>query len=290
MRWSSALFLAAAHALTGPRRGANRSRRAPLAAAGSGGAGGDGFFPELQERVDELRSRQTALPIVVLDSMLPGQRLTFSSADDALREMLALCACRAVEEAGEEQYSEGEACGAFGMVGIDRLSGKASAVGVEAVVLSVTDKDGSLFVDVRGGRIFSVDEEKPASKQQGGFFAREITFAPNYDAEEEAAAANDATVLAAMVDTWERLVVEGGHERVPNHIELVRGHLGKFPKRASDRAFWVGALINPLPGLGVALEIRPALLYAQTARERVAIAVEGVRGSIAHLSGSKRLW
>ena len=52
----------------------------------------------------------------------------------------------------------------------------------------------------------------------------------------------------------------------------------------------VGAYVNPLPALGVALEIRPLLLRASTAKERVDAAVAGIASSIAHLDGTRRLW
>ena len=48
--------------------------------------------------------------------------------------------------------------------------------------------------------------------------------------------------------------------------------------------------VNPLPALGVALEIRPLLLRASNAKERVDAAVAGIASSIAHLDGSRRLW
>ena len=48
--------------------------------------------------------------------------------------------------------------------------------------------------------------------------------------------------------------------------------------------------INPLPALGVSLEIRPLLLAATTASERVDAAVAGISSSISHLDGTKRLW
>ena len=39
------------------------------------------------------------------------------------------------------------------------------------------------------------------------------------------------------------------------------------PERPTDLSLWVGAYVNPLPALGVALEIRPLLLRATTARQ-----------------------
>ena len=50
-----------------------------------------------------------------------------------------------------------------------------------------------------------------------------------------------------------------------------------------DRALWVAALINPLPALGVALEVRPAALAASSALERLGVVEEGIRDSIKRL-------
>ena len=60
---------------------------------------------------------------------------------------------------------------------------------------------------------------------------------------------------------------------------------------------WVAAVV-PLswlrraaaPAMGVALEIRPALLTAKTSEERMEIALDGILRSIKHMDGSARLW
>ena len=54
-------------------------------------------------------------------------------------------------------------------------------------------------------------------------------------------------------------------------------------KQPSARALWVAALINPLPALGVALEVRPAALMAPTADLRLQVAEMGLRDSIERL-------
>ena len=83
-----------------------------------------------------------------------------------------------------------------------------------------------------------------------------------------------AAELDTLVAEWTRLVVESGRERQPNQIRDLLGDLGPMPEAADadDRALWVAALINPLPALGVALEIRPAALAATTTRERLEVA------------------
>ena len=54
--------------------------------------------------------------------------------------------------------------------------------------------------------------------------------------------------------------------------------------RPSARALWVAGLINPLPALGVALEVRPGVLIADTADRRLQAAELGLRDSIERLS------
>jgi hypothetical protein len=93
-----------------------------------------------------------------------------------------------------------------------------------------------------------------------------------------------------MVDRWIELARE--NERHPNQISNLLEQLGPIPPEEdpSERAFWIGALINPLPALGVAMEVRPKLLMAKDAEERVDLALEGIWGSIKHMDGSARMW
>ena len=119
-----------------------------------------------------------------------------------------------------------------------------------------------------------------------------MTIAAPLDAADEADAAAAAAEIPALLRTWEDLVVGGGHEKVPDHLAQVRRDLGPepAPSEPSNLAIWVGGYINPLPALGVSLEIRPALLSATTPADRVQVAVAGLTSSIAHLDGSKPMW
>lgn len=65
--------------------------------------------------------------------------------------------------------------------------------------------------------------------------------------------------LENLVSIWMDLVVSQGRQRRPDHLEKVLHDLGPMPpiEAMRDRAMWVGALINPIPALGVSLEIRP---------------------------------
>ena len=187
----------------------------------------DAFLAGLMNRVDELKARQLELPIVVLDATLPNQRLAISTSDQAFREMVEYCGVKAVEEAGDEQFDDTRH-GRFGIVGVDRQTGNAFPFGVEAIILKASVASETCSVELKGGRRFTVDEtqdEAPAGAVQ----PRKVTLAPDLDDDDEASAVAAAQRLPALVEQWEKLVVDGGHERQPDHLGLVRKHLGPMP-------------------------------------------------------------
>jgi hypothetical protein len=68
------------------------------------------------------------------------------------------------------------------------------------------------------------------------------------------------------------LVRDGGHEREPAQLEAVLEDLGPPPSEDPlECALWVVALVNPLPALGVAKELRPAILAAACSEVRACI-------------------
>lgn len=93
----------------------------------------------------------------------------------------------------------------------------------------------------------------------------------------------------SLVDRWIELAKE--NERHPGQIDTLLKQIGKIPPehQPTERAFWIGALINPLPSMGVAMEIRPALLVSKKAEERVQVALDGLLKSIRHMDGSERM-
>ena len=91
--------------------------------------------------------------------------------------------------------------------------------------------------------------------------------------------------LGVLVDEWEELVRNGGRERSPGQLDGVMRDLGPMPEAdaPSARALWIAGLINPLPALGVALEVRPAALMAPTAEVRLQVVEMGLQDSIERL-------
>ena len=98
--------------------------------------------------------------------------------------------------------------------------------------------------------------------------------------------------LAQQLEIWKRLVREGGLQQYPRHLDDVLEDLGPMPsyEQPSRLALWAAALVNPLPGLGVAPEIRPLLMRCNSARQRLKVAKAGVDASIRSLEALKNSW
>ena len=55
------------------------------------------------------------------------------------------------------------------------------------------------------------------------------------------------------------------------------------PSRPNVRALWIAGVMNPMPALGVALEIRPSVLTARSTERRLMLVDQGLRDSISRL-------
>ena len=69
----------------------------------------------------------------------------------------------------------------------------------------------------------------------------------------------------------------------------MKNDLGACPPLTdpSSFAFWVAALINPLPPLGVSLEIRGQLLESNGTLQRLYVLEKGLKRSIENLNGKR---
>ena len=108
---------------------------------------------------------------------------------------------------------------------------------------------------------------------------------------------NDCQELSQQVreqyDNWAKLLVENNWEHHPQHLHRVLEILGPQPSTPGRLAVWVAAAMNPLPPLGVAREIRPAILAATTCRQRLQIIKDALDESvqfIQHKRGTVSVW
>jgi hypothetical protein len=198
----------------------------------------DGFDMDLlARRMAEVRTEPMRL--IVLDSMVPGQRLSLT-APAKLVEMLR---------------RETEAGGAIGMIGRQRLQLFSHGVVVEASIADEEMEDGSAEVVLTAGRLFELKElgDDEGSRWLGR--EAQVRF-PSVDSQQPSnQILKRSEALSALVDEWLALVRDTGRERSDGQLDGVLADLGQMPDVAlpEARALWVAGLINPLPALGVAL-------------------------------------
>jgi Lon protease-like protein len=103
-----------------------------------------------------------------------------------------------------------------------------------------------------------------------------------------------AKALEPLVEEWKALVITEGWQRYHGQLAQTINNIGPMPEArdlagAVDRALWVGALINPLPGMGVAPEIRHSILEKAAATDGnflplLNVVTHAIRKSIEYLT------
>ena len=249
---------------------------------------------------------QKILPLFVLDSLLPGQRMFLHVFEVRYRLLIQ----RAMSNHNRH----------FGMVGRSSTgaspSNNSDGVanhGTEVEILScVESPDGRFRVAVQGRSIFriinkdlcdgyweaivedvsidsSVDDEIDDTNESNmDTTARQEHSARRGDANITSTTAENAHIpddddvedenddgdsnmmdgcdlaehVIRLFQQWEEYIVQNRWERHTNQLQDVKSILGTMPSAQEQRrlAIWVAAAINPLPPLGVAREIRPAVL------------------------------
>ena len=206
------------------------------------------------------------------DAMVPGQCLTFSvpaSFVETLDRMeVDECPLVMVGRDRLRLLNNGVECR---VERLDRLpEGDAIATLIAdryCEVVEVGEDEGSRWLGRSGSvRWLSLDASTPGEQPAPAVLSR-------------------AKALDVLVSEWMQLVKATGRERQPGQIEKILADLGPIPEpnRPTARALWIAGLINPLPALGVALEIRPACLTAETADIRLQVVEMGLKDSIERL-------
>lgn len=256
----------------------------------------DAFMAALRSRVANVQDRETKLPLVLLDSMLPRQSLQLQVQNPLMMELVKDCLER------ERPF--------VGMLGMARLQNGQMInlqTGVECKLVDPVFVDEGVQLTFQGGRRFVIDgdvEETPL-----GWTECRVKFLDSEEEEgkEDKDSLDEAIELAKgftskdhpkveestadhLVDLW--ILWAKKKERSPGQMQELLACLGEMPPATepTERALWVGALINPLPSMGVSLEIRPQLLMAKSAKDRVQIAMDAIVKSIGHMDGSQKLF
>lgn len=259
----------------------------------------DPFMASLKSRVDQVTDRATKLPIIILDSMLPRQVLNVTIPSDALLIQLIK-----KQITNETPY--------FGMLGLIRSrSGQQPLLplttGVQVDIISkpkiIQEDDGTTSIQIllKGShKRFKINKEVSTTPE--GWMEARVDFMTMIDDETEcisrttkdryglARAMSKARVIPDLIQEW--IVLARTKERYVGQIDTLLNDIGTIPpppEEPTNLSFYVGALINPLPAMGVALEIRPSLLLADTPEERVDVAIEGITKSIRHMQGEPLL-
>jgi hypothetical protein len=265
-----------------------------------------------RRRLQRLESRRMVVPIMILDAMLPRQTLRFASDDPKFRDMVDYCLKhqhQRKEEVGErdEQDDDNEESdydarlhsGLVGMIGLNPHTGRPISRGVSVPVTRETvsiDEDSNenvvITLKATGHRRMEV-QGKPWLHESGSFYLADVELVDDRTElltdEQRAQVKELSKTLPKKLREWVECVIEAGATDQAGMEAYVRD-LGPMPKNPTDRAFWVAALVNPLPSLRVCLEIRPAMLSCSNDLERMVLACQALQSSIDHLSGKRRLY
>eukprot|EP00038_Savillea_parva_P007426 m.170067 g.170067 ORF g.170067 m.170067 type:complete len:558 (+) comp13190_c0_seq1:3-1676(+) len=224
-------------------------------------------------------SQSARVPLFELDPTLPSQQIHLRVFEPRYVRMIERCLT------GSRR---------FGMVGTRRWShsGHPPELLMAGTEVEITDLDRRgpqlLHVTAVGRRMFRIHERMHTDD---GYTIAQVEWVDTSSTipPEETEALQASRDLGELVAAWLAAVHQGGWERAQGQLDWITNELGPMPAedKCDARAVWVAALINPLPALGVAPEIRPAMLAARTTAERLAVATHGIHASLEHMAPSR---
>ncbi|GFH52747.1 hypothetical protein CTEN210_09223 [Chaetoceros tenuissimus] len=257
------------------------------------------FMKALNSRIQQVQELETKIPLVVLDCMLPRQTLKIQVRNPLLMELVRT-----------QMQKETPTFGMLGMAILNTGEKINLTTGCEVEIMENPAFEGdSVFLVLKAGRRFIITGEVDNAEQ--GWTEARVKYLNSQEQEDEEIKNSDDKMSVAraimkakelttpnanmennlsLVDRWIELAKE--NEREVGQIDALLEDIGQIPPedQPTERALWIGSLINPLPAMGVAMEIRPALLTATSAEKRIEVACEGILKSIRHMDGSARMW
>ncbi|KAJ8601395.1 hypothetical protein CTAYLR_005005 [Chrysophaeum taylorii] len=207
----------------------------------------------------------TTRGLFVLDHLLPRQRFKLHVFEQRYRRLIAT-ALRSTPST-------------FGVVG---QSGRSiSRVFTECEVVDhALLPDGRYLCEVVGRRRWRILRDWDGDDGYRVAAVEPCVDAPVDDDDRERLATL-ASDVAAQVGVWCDRVRTGGWERTRHHLDGILDDLGPMPPLADAENFslWVGALVNPVPVLGVAPEIREEILLQTSTVARLATIFGAIKRS-----------
>jgi hypothetical protein len=220
--------------------------------------------------------------LLVLDTLVPGQRLRLEG-DTAPASFRELCETSqdplivvgrqglSLHSRGIQVFVEQDSSGG------DETFTLSAATGRIAEICHVGEDEGSRWAGRQGTvKFLAFLDDDDLVLSPNDCIPEENKFEPD-----QMASASES--LKELFLEWEQLVRNSGREIFPGHLDGVRRDLGEMPETPNARALWIAGFINPLPALGVAMEIRPGVLTARSTERRLIMADQGLRDSISRL-------
>lgn len=254
------------------------------------------FMASLNARLEEVRSTERLLPLVVLDCMLPRQVMRLCSNDPQLIKVVR----KQLRNESPKFLVRGTHKDPNFLIPADKTKKMLTGVEVEIIEKPQFIMEGTrVLLILKALRRFRIVSEYE-NGEDGVTYAQVKYLNSEEEEREELRDSHDkmciarATLMATELDSlivkWIELARL--NEKRKGQIDMLLDDLGQIPSsdQPSEKAFYTGALINPLPEMGVATGVRPQLLMATTAEKRIEIAYNGILRSIKHMDGSSPLW
>lgn len=262
------------------------SMAALLVMAGSSGFAAKPDYNVLNRRIASNQLEEETVSCILLDTMVPRQRINYQFGPP-------------ISEGLQEAKEDGRC---IGILGMNFKNGQILRRGVEARIESMSPymkTDGyfsshsispfdapnmrgytALDTTLVGGRRFELVKTACDWPPAEPIFLAKVRWLE--EGEASSAAVARAELLQGLAEEWVDLVRTTERERSEGQMTRLLTDLGPMPdaEDADERALWTSALINPLPALGVAPEVRAAVLEATETMTKVELVHDALVESI----------